>query len=217
MRSLFKIIFILSLMFSFTGVSLARELQKMTANDIKLLNLAQDYLDKIKTIEASFIQFNPGSEGEIANGQFYLSKPGHLKMSYSTPYRIDYYINDSDLIQYDWDLDEVSRGSAPENPLKVLLYQGLRLADNNLLQIADIVDSGNSFDLYMVTKSEEVTDITGMILKFNKLPLELTGIQRVNNDGKKTDINFSSLKINELIDESVFAFKRPKAKYPNSK
>ncbi|HCR85099.1 MAG TPA: hypothetical protein DIV86_00315 [Alphaproteobacteria bacterium] len=214
MRSAINLLVFIAILFS-ANIAEARKLEKMSSEEIKLLNLAQDYLDKIKTIEASFIQFNPGSD--IANGVFLLSKPGKLKMSYSTPFRIDYYINDNNLIQYDWDLDEVSRGSAPENPLKILLYQGLRLANNDLLEVADIIDESSNFNIYLVTRSEEITEISGMILKFNKMPLELSGVQRVSNDGKKTDITFSSVKINQPVDNSLLIFNRPKAKYPNSK
>lgn len=190
----------------------SKTILQLNNNELNLLNLAQDYLDKIKTFKANFIQFNP--RADIANGTFYLSRPGQLKMSYSSPFRMDYYISNDDLIQYDWDLDQVSRGSAPENPLKVLLYQGVSLKNNDLMEVTQVLDTGKTFNIYLATKSDEITEITGMILKFQKLPVELVGIQRLNNEGEKTDVTFSTIEMNKKIDEEVFEFSRPKAKYP---
>ena len=101
----------------------------------KLLMDAQAYLSSIKTLKANFIQTNPDGL-PISEGQFFIDKPGKLVLKYTRPFNIYYYIIDDSFIQYDADLDQVTRASAPDNPLRVLLYDDITFYDNNIMDIA---------------------------------------------------------------------------------
>lgn len=190
--------------------------KKISQRQIEVLNLAQDYLSKIRSFRANFIQVNPESS-LVSSGEIIFSKPGKLKMSYSEPFKIDYYINDNDVTQYDHDLDEVTRGDAPENPLKILLYDGVTLVRNDFLSLSNITEDANTINIFMVNKTSDLKEISGLILKFNKLPLQLSGIERVDNEGQRTETNFTSVEINTEINDSEFVFRRPRAEFPNSR
>jgi len=208
---MFKIIFVILALLLTSAPSYAAT--KLTKDQQQLIDNAKDYLAKVKTISARFIQTNPGN-AEISSGEIFISKPGHLKMSYTEPFQIDYYVNDSDLTQYDHELDEVSRGSAPNNPLKILLYDGVNITNNELMEVTNVTDDGNNFSIYLLTKNKDIREISGLVLKFRKLPIELAGIERVDSEGNKTETNFSSVEINKEINSSVFNFVKPKAAFP---
>ncbi len=211
MKKLFFLLFIF-LLPTYSYAASAR----LNADQVSLLNDAQDYLARVKTVHANFIQINPGSD-VVSSGELFIEKPGRLKMSYSTPYRIDYYINDDDLTQYDSDLDEVTRGAAPDNPLKVLLYDDISLTRNDIMDVTNVVDEGATFSVYLLNKAQKLRDVNGLILKFQKSPIEISSVERVDYEGNKTETNLTAVKINEKLDDSLFMFKRPKAAFPNSR
>ncbi len=210
-----KLLVLIILVFTSTK-AFSQEQIRFDSKQVTLLNLAQDYLARVKTVKANFIQVNPESS-IVSSGEIYISKPGKLRMSYSSPFGIDYYINDDKILQYDHDLDEVTRGEAPENPLKVLLYDNLTLANNDLMSVTNVVEDGQVFFVFMLNKVEEVREISGMILKFRKSPVELIGIQRVDYEGNKTETNLTSVTVNQPLDDSKFLFKKPRTAYPSSK
>ena len=187
-----------------------------TKEQIFLLQTAEDYIASLRTFQANFLQVNPGSTA-ISSGEIIISKPGQLKMSYAAPFEIDYYINGDNVTQYDRDLDEVSRGIAPDNPLKVLLYDGVLLAKNDIMNVSNIVDYGDRFDVFMLNKTNSLREITGLILKFEKTPIGLIGIERVDLEGNKTETNFTSINVNKEIDDSELRFKREKPSYPSQR
>jgi outer membrane lipoprotein-sorting protein len=193
-----------------------REGKKISQRQFEVINIVQDYLSKVRSFRANFIQVNPESS-LISSGEIIFSKPGKLKMSYSEPFKIDYYINDNNVLQYDHDLDEVTRGEAPENPLKILLYDGVTLVKNDFLSLANVTEDANTINIFMVNKTSDLKEISGLILKFNKLPFQLSGIERVDNEGQRTETNFTAVQINTEIEDSEFVFRRPRQEFPNSR
>jgi outer membrane lipoprotein-sorting protein len=201
----------------FFSVSAAAEIQaNLNSQQTALLNEAQDYLAKIKTFKANFVQINPGTS-MVSSGKLLISKPGQLKMAYKEPYRIDYYINDDNLIQYDYDLVEVTRGEAPQNPLKVLLYNDITLSQNDVMNVTNVTDGGKVFDVFLLNKTDDLREISGLILKFRKFPIDLISIGRVDNEGNNTQTNFSAITINEDIEESEIEFRKQRKAFPNSR
>jgi outer membrane lipoprotein-sorting protein len=216
-----KIFFTLLISFLFSNSVNAQESEQkqgksITQRQVEVLNIVQDYLSKVRSFRANFIQVNPESS-LVSSGEIIFSKPGRLKMSYSEPFKIDYYINDNDVTQYDHDLDEVTRGDAPENPLKILLYDGVTLVKNDFLSLSNITEDANTINIFMINKTSDIKEISGLILKFNKLPLQLSGIERVDNEGQRTETNFTSVNINVDIEDSEFVFRKKRAQFPNSR
>ncbi len=211
-----KFLSVAALILFFAHLASAEQAISLNSHQHELLDQAQDYLAKVRTIKANFVQINPGST-MVSSGKIMISKPGQLKMSYAEPYRIDYYVNDDDLTQYDHDLDEVTRGEAPDNPLKVLLYNDLTLENNDIMTVTNVTDEGKSFTVYLLNRAEEVREISGLILKFKKMPLELFSVGRVDYEGNNTQTNFSSVTINEKIEPSELTFRKARKNFPNSR
>ncbi len=209
------LIFVITLFFSVN--SFAQESPKFSARQVDYILQAQSYMNKLEGLKANFIQFNP-QDSSIANGELFLKRPGKFLLKYSKPFNIDYYILDGKFIQYDYDLDQVTRADASDSPLNILLYRGIDLRNNPLLLLTNVVEEDKFFTLYFVNKTENLSDeITGLTLKFSKLPIELTGIQRVDAQGNATELTFSSINSREKISDKIFKFKRPTMKYPGVK
>lgn len=192
------------------------EAKKFSNDQLDLLSSAQIYMNNLQDVTARFIQFNPENSA-IINGELYILRPGKLMMRYVAPYRIDYFIIDDNFVQYDYDLDQVTRADANKSPLNILLYKGINLSDNDLLELTNIVDKGSFFEIYFTNKTKDLAEeISGLTLKFSKLPIELTGITRVDSQGNATDLTFSKVRSNVGLEEDLFKFERPKAKYPGT-
>jgi outer membrane lipoprotein-sorting protein len=188
----------------------------LTDKNSKLVYEAQEYLSKIKTAKTRFIQINPNSI-PISEGQFYISKPGKLVIKYTHPYNLAYFIEDEEFIQYDIDLDQVTRASAPDNPLRVLLYDDIKFFDNEIMDIGGIKDEGDIYSIYLASKADNYAEMSGLILTFQKAPTKLVGIRRVDADGNYTTMDLTNLEINVDLPEGIFAFSQPKPKFPTSK
>lgn len=205
---------ILAAVLMFTSINTSAEVY-LNERASKMVYNAQQYLSEIKTAKTKFVQLNPENL-PISEGELYISKPGRLMIKYTDPFNIFYYIVDDSFIQYDLDLDQVTRASAPENPLRVLLYNNIKFYDNEIMDIGGVKDNeNNSFSVYLASKEEDYTQITGLILEFSKDPIKLISIKRVDEEGKLITMRLTNLKTNIELEEEVFQFVRPKPKYPS--
>lgn len=210
-----KLLTILSIVFIST-LTLADDKIYLTKENSQLLYAAQEYLSNIKTAKSRFVQINPDNL-PISEGQLYISKPGKLMIKYTDPFNLFYYIVDENFTQYDLDLDQVTRASAPDNPLRVLLYSDIKFYDNKIMDVGGVQNHGDSFSVILASKVEDYTAISGLILKFSKNPIKLVGIKRVDEQGNYTSMNLTNFKTNIELDDKVFTFVRPREKYPSSR
>lgn len=206
--SLFLTIFFCPSLFATQSITVSLDKDKQEA-----LKEIQKYLFSIKSAQGKFLQITPRSS-IISYGELYLQKPGKLKLQYDEPFRIDYYINDDALTQYDYELEQASYGSVPNSPIRVLLYDGINLLDNELLKIISVELTAQSATVSMVAKSEELSFMTGLVLVFERNPMKLTQITRIDEQGNITKMRLNEFQENIKIDEEIFNFSRPKPKYP---
>ncbi|MDX1949444.1 MAG: outer membrane lipoprotein carrier protein LolA [Rickettsiales bacterium] len=211
------LLFLITLfIFSFAKSSFANS-QILYQNYQDEINSAQIYLNKLKTLSAKFIQLNPDSTS-IVNGEFFLERPGKLLIRYNSPFKMDYFIINENFIQYDYDLDQVTRADTGKSPLNILLYKGVNLQNNKLMDLTNISSEKNFFELYFVNKTEDLSEeVSGLILKFTKLPVELISIKRVDESGKTTELVLSNIQQDRKFDNTIFNFRRPSKKYPTAK
>ena len=77
MIKLFGIIYISIIVNLFTNTSFAE------INHDKSIEKVKDYLNKLVSLEANFVQIS--SDGEIKKGKIFISLPGKLRISYEKP------------------------------------------------------------------------------------------------------------------------------------
>src|ERR1019366_1333722 len=86
------------------------------------------YLNSIRTLKSNFVQLGP--EGDLAQGEFDLSRPGKLRFSYNPPSPILIVAAGGDIYVKNSRLNTVDRTSLSDTPLDILLNQNVDLRHN---------------------------------------------------------------------------------------
>ncbi len=168
------------------------------------------FLNNTKSLTADFKQVllnEAGDPYQTSYGQFYLQRPGKFRWDYTKPFKQQIVSKSGKVWFYDNDLEQVtikkldeSVGSTPA----LLLTGDANLDDNYIMQQQE--SDGNMESIRLAPKSKEGT------FKYILIGLEngsLAGMELNDNFGQLTRIYFSNIKINKIIDSSVFEFKAP--------
>ena len=102
-----------------------------TADDIKKI---ENYLNGIKTMEARFVQ--TASNGNTAEGKFYIEKPNKIRMTYDAPTSV-LIVDDGNFIVYnDTELDQVTHIDYDDIPASLILANDIKI-DGKKVKITD--------------------------------------------------------------------------------
>jgi outer membrane lipoprotein-sorting protein len=108
------------------STSVAVQAASLKPQDVGDLNRISAYLNSISSLQASFVQVGPN--GELDQGMVYARKPGRLRFEYAppSPYLI---VSDGVTIAVaNSKLRTVDRYPLVENPLNIILREGVDLA-----------------------------------------------------------------------------------------
>jgi outer membrane lipoprotein-sorting protein len=108
------------------STSVAAQAASLKPQDVGDLNRISAYLNSISSLQASFVQVGPN--GELDQGMVYARKPGRLRFEYAppSPYLI---VSDGVTIAVaNSKLRTVDRYPLVENPLNIILREGVDLA-----------------------------------------------------------------------------------------
>lgn len=169
------------------------------------------YLGSLKTLNAQFLQVVRGREGQItdrASGTLSIARPNRFRWDYREPYSQTIVADGRKLWLYDPDLDQVTVRS---------LEQGLGATPAMLLS-----GSGKVADAFTPAGVEKLADLTWCRLAprqqgsdFERVSLafdskgELAAMELLDKLGQTTTIEFSSVKLGSVVDESIFSFTPP--------
>ena len=92
------------------------------------LDAVSAYLNGIRTLSAGFIQMNP--QGGIAQGNFYLARPGQLRFEYRPPSPTLIVATRGNIYVRNSRLNTVERYSVEDTPLGLLLGEDIDLKRN---------------------------------------------------------------------------------------
>ena len=92
------------------------------------LDAVSAHLNGIRTLSAGFIQMNP--QGGIAQGNFYLARPGQLRFEYRPPSPTLIVATRGNIYVRNSRLNTVERYSVEDTPLGLLLGEGIDLKRN---------------------------------------------------------------------------------------
>jgi outer membrane lipoprotein-sorting protein len=87
------------------------------------------YLNAIHTLKSNFVQLGP--EGDLAQGEFDLAKPGRLRFSYNPPSPILIVATDGEIYVKNSQLNTVDHTALSDTPLDLLLNQAIDLRHNS--------------------------------------------------------------------------------------
>ncbi len=177
-----------------------------TLNDEQTLALgvAETYLNNVRSLRARFIQIAP--DGSVAEGKFYLRRPGRLRFEYDPPVPI-LIVGDGFLLHYqDKELGQINEWPIFDTPIGSLSR--------------DEVGFGKDLVVTDVTRTEGRTTVTvarredpgegSLTLYFTSNPTQLAQWRVKDAQGQVTTVALEDLEINVDISAKLFVWEEPK-------
>jgi outer membrane lipoprotein-sorting protein len=173
-----------------------------TAHHKDLLQI-ENYLNSIKTLEASFIQ--KSHEGQIIEGKFYLSRPGKMRLEYQEPSPIVVIVNGSVLTYHDLELEETSHLRTNSTPASFLTRKRISFKAKDV-QITDFQKKNDYLKVSIVKKNKKEAGEFSLIFKTN--PLKFSQMEIKDDMDQTTIIAFTKNKFGKKLSNNLFAVKK---------
>ena len=179
-----------------------------------LANLIGD----LKTYQADFeqrVNNEFGKELDFSSGTFSIKRPDNFRWEIKESFTQTIVADGKQLWTYDEDLEQVTIQDQNQvlanSPLLLLTSDGTELAESfdislvTLEKTEDVVESDNLLFLLKPKQTGNVFDSVHILFEDKKL----TELLMADTLGQKTSVKFSSVKINEKLDPSLFNFTVP--------
>jgi outer membrane lipoprotein-sorting protein len=183
-----------------------------TFNDAETAELDKlsAYLNAIHTLKSNFVQLGP--QGELAQGEFDLAKPGRLRFSYNPPSPILIVATGGEIYVKNTRLNTVDRTSLSDTPLDLLLNQDIDLRHDPV--ITDIEQQPGA--LLVHARAATTKSQSNITLVFSYPAIELRQWMVKDNQGGVTTVALTGLQTGVALPDSLFAAPqkdtRPKVK-----
>lgn len=188
-----KILLSLFLLYSFTA-------NAQTAADLSKI---ENYLNNLKTLEASFVQ--TASNGAASEGKLYIAKPSKIRMEYAAPTSVLIVGNGDYVVFNDKELDQITNIDYEDIPATMILANNIKI-DNKNLKVTDFYkDAGITSITLEYAKDKNVGPIT---LVFNNQPFELKQWKIIDPQSVEVTLSLYNATEDKPLDESLFKFNK---------
>lgn len=175
----------------------AAQQTRLLPDDLADVVRVETYFNAITTLKARFVQLGP--RGEIAEGVFYLNRPGRLRFAYDPPSPVVMVADGLRLIYYDKQLDQENAWLIAATPLGPLLARQVMFDRNAIL---GVVRQPGVLRITIVDPRRR--DEGSLTLVFSDGPLELRQWTVVDVQGLTTVVALSTLEMNPVLDPDLF-------------
>lgn len=190
-----KILLSLFLLYAFSA-------QAQTAADLTKI---ENYLNNIKTLEASFVQ--TASNGTVSEGMLYIAKPSKIRMEYAAPTSVLIVGNGDYVVFNDKELDQITNIDYDDIPATMILANNIKI-DNENLKVTDFYkDAGITSITLEYGNNKDVGPIT---LVFNNQPFELKQWKIVDPQSVEVTLSLYNATEDKPLDDSLFKFTKEK-------
>ena len=179
----------------------ALDLSKEELGDLARI---ETYLNSVKTVRARFMQMS--STGGFAEGDFYLLRPGKMRIEYRPPVPILIIADGTWMIYHDHELGQVSYIPLGSTPAGILVDEEVSLQSEDVMVVDFKRDSGTIWVTVVRTDSPEEGSLT---LVFNDNPVSLRKWTIVDAQGIVTDVALVDAKFGVPLDSKLFRFRNP--------
>lgn len=163
----------------------------------------EQYLNSVKTLHAKFIQ--TAHDGRQTGGQFYLSRPGKMRLVYDLPIA-DFVVADGTFIFY-WDAEMRQQSSAPigSSLADVILRKDVKLSGD--VTVKALARLPGALEATLVeTADAGKGEIT---LIFQDKPLTLIRWRVRDAQGLTTEVGLLDAKFGTKLNPDLFIFREP--------
>lgn len=109
----------------------AQGLVSLSQSDRADISRIEAYLNRIRTMEARFLQVS--SDGEYSEGDLYFSKPGKMRLEYDDPKPVVIVSDGVNLAYYDKELEQVSYFDLESTQASILLRENISFTTGGLI------------------------------------------------------------------------------------
>ena len=178
---------------------------ELSEQDLANVARVEAYFNAITTLSAQFSQIAPN--GQVAQGDFYLRRPGRLRFEYAPPVPLLIVADGFRLILYDHELGQVNAWPVAATPLGPLVAGTV-----------DFINSGHAFAvetepgiLRLTLVDPDRPDDGSIALVFRDDPLELRHWEVTDPQGLVTVVVLTGMRIDPDLEPELFVFTDPLA------
>ncbi|MBF0268059.1 MAG: outer membrane lipoprotein carrier protein LolA [Alphaproteobacteria bacterium] len=170
---------------------------------------AETYLNDMRTLKARFLQSAP--DGSFAQGTFYLSRPGKLRLEYDPPSPMLIIGTGHLLVYHDTQLKQTSQMPIDSSPAGILVRQKIELTGGDVT----VTDFAQKSGLAHITLAQTDDPQAGSItLIFTREPYQLRQWIVRDPQGQFTTITLSDAHPGIAMDQKLFVFNDPNEASP---
>jgi outer membrane lipoprotein-sorting protein len=169
------------------------------------LTRIESYLNSFQTVEAQFVQRS--SNGETAQGDLYLARPGRLRIEYQPPTPVIMISNGTILMYYDRELDQFSHIPVSASPASILLEEAIDFDGETI----DVVGFGKGGGILQLTVARHENPTDGAVtLVFEDGPLALKRWIITDAQGIETTVSLVDARFDTDLDPDLFKLFNPR-------
>ena len=171
---------------------------RLTAQDKIDLKRVEDYLKSLSTLKSRFLQTS--SNGSIASGKLFMSRPGKLRFEYDPPASILMISDGIFLIYIDTDLDQVTHVFLKSTPVNFLVRKDIRMDGD--ITVTKIERSPGLLRLTIQDTDEPEKGF--MTLIFANKPLALRKWTVIDAQNIQTNVMLADVETGMRLDPKLF-------------
>jgi len=158
------------------------------------------YLNEIKTLRADFLQV--ATNGEIASGKLYMSRPGKIRFEYTPPSPILILSDGTFLIYIDKHLEGMTHFFLSNSPISFLVKKSVRITDDT--EIISFSQKANIIRIKLAKLNQ--IDKGTITLNFTNQPFDLRKWVVTDPQGVETTVILSNMEKNITLNPELFEF-----------
>ena len=158
------------------------------------------YLNGIKTLRADFLQV--ATNGEIASGKLYMSRPGKIRFEYKPPSPILILSDGTFLIYIDKHLEGMTHFFLSNSPIGFLVKKSVRITDDT--EIISFSQKANIIRIKLAKLNQ--IDKGTITLNFTNQPFSLRKWVIADAQGVETTVILNNMEKNIALNPELFEF-----------
>jgi outer membrane lipoprotein-sorting protein len=170
----------------------------------KTIARIQDYLSGLTSITSEFTQVAP--DGNLTSGRFFLERPGKMRWQYNPPTPILMVANGSEMIYYDYELEQISHIPLDSTLIGFLAQAKIRF--DNSVGIISFEEKTGSIRIG-VSQKERPSD-GQLVLEFSDKPMLIRNMVVTDASGQVTTVSLNNANFGAKIDAKLFDFRDPR-------
>lgn len=170
----------------------------------KTITRIEKYLSGISSITSDFIQVAP--DGSLSSGKFFLERPNRMRWQYNPPTPILMVANGSELIYYDYELEQISHIPLDSTLIGFLAQE--KISFDNSVGVFLFSETAGNINIGIAQRARP--NDGRLVLEFSDKPLLIRKMVVTDTNGQVTTVSLNKASFDLKIDKNLFEFKDPR-------